>query len=307
MKHLAFRRRTAEADPLAAFGSEAQAPLVPSESLPSERTRPVRLWVGAALFVLALGIAAAFGVRQWLAVPQLATVRIDTVPASAEILWQGVSRGRAPLTLELPPGVHVVHVKSGGQVIPLSLNLAAGSTSAQHVLFAPAPPPVEPVTTLSGNPPAPVAPAPARPVDPPAAAAGWLTITSSIQVRVLEAGQVVGSSELARIMLPAGAHDLEIVNDALGFRDRRKVTIAAGKVAPLRLELPRVTLSVNAVPWADVTVDGEHAGETPIGNYSVPIGVHEITFRHPELGERRRQITVGLKTPARLTEDFKKP
>ena len=141
MKQLAFRRRTVEADPLAEFGSEGQDRLAPSESLPRGSSRSIWLWSLAVALAIAVVIAGGLGVRRWLAAPQLATVRIDTVPAAAEILWQGISRGRAPLTLGLPAGAHVVQVRSGSQVIPLSLNLAAGSTSAQHVVFAPAPPP----------------------------------------------------------------------------------------------------------------------------------------------------------------------
>ena len=46
-------------------------------------------------------------------------------------------------------------------------------------------------------------------------------------------------------------------------------------------------MALNALPWAEVWIDGESIGETPIGKVSVPIGWHEIVFRHPELGEKR--------------------
>ena len=45
-------------------------------------------------------------------------------------------------------------------------------------------------------------------------------------------------------------------------------------------------MALNAQPWADVWVDGERVGETPIGNVAVPIGPHEVVFRHPQLGEQ---------------------
>ena len=38
-------------------------------------------------------------------------------------------------------------------------------------------------------------------------------------------------------------------------------------------------------------------GETPIGNYSLPIGSHEVVLRHPELGERRQTVMVGVGAP----------
>jgi hypothetical protein len=65
-------------------------------------------------------------------------------------------------------------------------------------------------------------------------------------------------------------------------------------------------ISINALPWAEVWVDGQPAGETPIGNFSVTIGRHELIFRHPELGEQRRSVTVGVNNPVRVSVDLRK-
>ena len=54
-------------------------------------------------------------------------------------------------------------------------------------------------------------------------------------------------------------------------------------------------------------MDGTPIGETPIGNRAVPIGRHEIVFRHPELGERRQMVDVTLLAPARVSVDMRKP
>ena len=51
---------------------------------------------------------------------------------------------------------------------------------------------------------------------------------------------------------------------------------------------------------------GDRVGETPIGNVSVPIGPHEIVFRHPELGELRHAATVTMNGPARVSVDLRK-
>jgi len=60
------------------------------------------------------------------------------------------------------------------------------------------------------------------------------------------------------------------------------------------------------LPWADVWIDGERVGETPIGNLSLPIGPHEIVFRHPDLGEQKYAATVSLKGPVRVSVDLRK-
>jgi serine/threonine-protein kinase len=74
----------------------------------------------------------------------------------------------------------------------------------------------------------------------------------------------------------------------------------------IALKPPQGTLSINALPWAEVWVDGKPAGETPIGNLSLPIGNHELVFRHPELGEQRRTVTVGALAPVRVGVDLRK-
>jgi hypothetical protein len=51
-------------------------------------------------------------------------------------------------------------------------------------------------------------------------------------------------------------------------------------------------------------LDGKPIGTTPLGNISVPIGTHEIVWRHPQLGERTRTITVPARTPVRLGMDL---
>ena len=65
-------------------------------------------------------------------------------------------------------------------------------------------------------------------------------------------------------------------------------------------------MSVNAVPWAEVWVDGDRVGETPLGNVPVALGVHDVLFRHPELGEQRQTVTVTLAGPARVSADLRR-
>ena len=65
-------------------------------------------------------------------------------------------------------------------------------------------------------------------------------------------------------------------------------------------------LSANARPWADVLIDGISVGQTPIANLAVPIGTHQVVFRHPQLGERRESVVVGVKGPNRIAVDLTK-
>jgi hypothetical protein len=97
---------------------------------------------------------------------------------------------------------------------------------------------------------------------------------------------------------------LTLVNETLEYRETRTVTVEARRTLALNVEVPRGTLHVNAQPWADVWIDGRRAGETPIGNVSLPIGSHDVVLRHPQRGESRHTVIVGARTPARLAVEL---
>jgi hypothetical protein len=124
-------------------------------------------------------------------------------------------------------------------------------------------------------------------------------------VEIREQGRLLGTTDTDRIMMAAGRHDLELVNEALAYRATRTMQVPPGKVASLALELPNGTVNLNAMPWAEVWIDGHRVGETPIGNLNVPIGPHEVVFKHPQLGEKRHAISVTLSSPVRLSVDMK--
>jgi hypothetical protein len=131
-------------------------------------------------------------------------------------------------------------------------------------------------------------------------------VNAPVEMQLYEDGRLLGSSESDRIMVAAGRHEIEISNQPLAYRVVRVVQVTPGKVSTVDVQLPTQRLSLNAVPWAEVWVDGQRIGETPIGDLSVSLGPHEILFRHPELGEQRHALTVTATTPARLSVDLRK-
>jgi hypothetical protein len=135
---------------------------------------------------------------------------------------------------------------------------------------------------------------------------GWLTVVSPVPVQVVENGALVGSSDAPRMLLPVGRHELDFVNDTFQYRVRRSVQVTAGQGAAVALEPISGSLSVNVLPWAEVWIDGKSVGETPIGNLSLPIGNHELVVRHPELGEQHRTVAVGTNGPTRVGIDLRR-
>jgi hypothetical protein len=211
-----------------------------------------------------------------------ASLRITTDPRNLRVSVDGVRRGTSPLTINgIEPGTHRVQVFAATGTVEKKVEVAAGESAAVIVS-------------------APRLAAPSGPV------AGWLTVHSPVTMQIVDDSGVIGTSASSRIMLPAGRHDLRIVNEAIGYLASRTVQISAGSNTSINVDLPTAPLNINAQPWAEVWVDGKRLGETPIGNYRVRLGPHDIVFRHPELGERKQSVMVTLKSPARVWVDMKK-
>lgn len=165
---------------------------------------------------------------------------------------------------------------------------------------APAEPPVvtPPAPEIVRRDTPPATPAPAPPPDRPAAVnaaagprVGGVTFVSPVDLQVFEGGKRIGSSG-APIAALEGVHTVELVNDAVGFRGRETVTVKSGELTSRTIAMPSGRISINAVPWADVWIDGAAAGQTPLANLAIPIGEHQITFRHPQFGEQRQTTVV---------------
>jgi hypothetical protein len=120
---------------------------------------------------------------------------------------------------------------------------------------------------------------------------GGVKLASTIDLQVFESNNLLGSTA-GPIAINEGTHALELVNDLLGFRTTKTINVKAGQMTAITVPVPDGRVSINAVPWADVVIDGTPAGQTPIANLALKIGQHEVVFRHPQLGEQRQTITV---------------
>lgn len=206
-------------------------------------------------------------------------LHVQTDPPGQAVFIDDVRRGVSPLTIsDLSTGEHRLVVTSDAGSYRRAIAITAGQTLS--VVVAP---------------------------HAPAVSAGWLRVASPVLLQLRAAGDLIGNTENDRVMLPAGQHDIEMRNDALGFVRTQRVTVAAGRTSEVRVPLPNGLLSINAVPWAQVWLDGEPLGDTPLANIERPIGNYRVTLRHPQLGERQATVTVSLKETARLGVDMRQP
>ncbi len=231
-------------------------------------------------------------------------VRVDTGQTVAQVFLDGALAGTTPLSrTKLSAGDHRVRVDfSSGASVERTVVVRAGETIALVL----EPPPARVAPAARRAPVTRVATAVTPAVTPAAPAAGWVRVDSSFAVQVFRAGELVGSSNSERIMLPAGAHVLDLVNASLGYRVPVKVTVVAGALAPVSIDTPRVPVAINAQPWAEVLVDGRRHGDTPLANVMLPIGVHDVVLRHPELGERTQTVTVRATDANRVSVDLRR-
>ena len=133
---------------------------------------------------------------------------------------------------------------------------------------------------------------------------GGVRLNTPIDLSVLQGDKVLGNSGAGPIIAPAGTYSLELVNASLGVKLRQPITFRQGEITKLDVVIPPGRLSVNAQPWANFSIDGQARGETPQANLSVPVGEHEIVFRHPDLGEKRVNVVVRADQPARASVSF---
>lgn len=198
-------------------------------------------------------------------------------PPGARVTIDGQASGTSPVTVDVTPARHRVVVSNDSASAERTIATEAGVVNS--IVFSLA--------------------------KTPAVSAGWLAVVAPFEVQVLEQNEVLGTSARAKFLIPTGRHEVDLVNQSLDYHDQRRVEIEAGKTTALRLDA-KATLSVNARPWAEVTIDGNAAGQTPISNATVSLGTHQIIFRHPDFGERQQSVVVTAKGPNRVGVDMTK-
>jgi hypothetical protein len=209
-------------------------------------------------------------------------VSVATEPPGAQVAVDGRPRGTSPLTVaDLRAGEHKITVTSAAGAAERTVMVTAGGTAS--VVFSPS-----------------------RVLGP---VGGWLSIFAPFEVQIAENEEIIGSigsSGASRIMLAAGRHDVVLTNAGLGFQEGRRIEVTPGKTAVLHVDAPKASVSVNARPWAEIVLDGNSIGQTPIANLLVGVGPHEMVFRHPQHGERKQTVVVTSKGPNRIAMDFTK-
>jgi hypothetical protein len=236
--------------------------------------------VGTTIRSLPLMVEAGTTTKQDLEFPTAAAVTtgqldISSDPSGAQVNVDGIARGATPLRIEtMAPGEHEVVMSKGPTTIRQTVTIKAGAAASIAASM------VEAVS------------------------AGWVSLKAPFNLDVLEDGQMIGTTAVTRLMLPSGEHRFELRNGTFEVNTTLSVQVVAGKTVNVTVPVPNGLLSINATPWANVSIDGQDVGLTPLANLSVPVGQHQVVWRNPQLGERRRSVDVTARSPVRVGMDF---
>ena len=200
-------------------------------------------------------------------------ITISTQPAGARVLLDGKPVGQSPLKLaDVPVGRHTLTFISLSGQVTRTVRVTAGGTSDVDVsIFS-----------------------------------GWVAIFAPVVLDVAVNGRSIGTTEQNRLMLPAGRHELTLTNKELGYKGVQQVDVEPGEVRSITID-PRGPVSFNAIPWAEVWLDGQKLGDTPLANVRIPLGLREFVFRHPQFGDRKVTASIRADQPSAIGVDFTRP
>jgi hypothetical protein len=258
------------------------------------------------------------------------TVALTSTPSGADVLVGGEKRGTTPVALQLAPGEHAIELRRRGVSRRVTVTVSAGREIAERVDLSPAaavgslavssePPGAKVILDgqRRGVTPLTIDDVPAgshqvvlessagtiyrtvavktgaKAVLNEAIFSGWVAVFAPIELQIYSGKRLLGTTESGRIMVPPGRYELELFNSALKYRQTHVVEVESGKVAAVNIKSAEGSLSVAGPPGAEVWVDGERVGETPLSDVKISIGTRELTIRHPQLGERKLTVTIS--------------
>ncbi len=153
-------------------------------------------------------------------------------------------------------------------------------------------------------------------------------------------GEFIGNTPIAEHGLVAGRHDIELHKKGHAIW-KRQLSVSAGARASITADMePAVTdssesatlptnvsatppagtvlppdkapardaamaeLQLLVKPWAEVLIDGQSVGTTPVRPLTLAAGVHDITLKHPRFEPFTRRLLVQAGRPVRMEVDL---
>jgi len=137
-------------------------------------------------------------------------------------------------------------------------------------------------------------------------------VTLKINVTPQDARVILDGQERGHLIedLEAG-RTYKLTIDAPGYVSTNRTIKPTGARIELDIELKRVVIetgiiSLGAIPWAKVLIDGKELGVTPKMDHRLNLGLHEIIFRHPDFRDVKKRIEIKRGRNLPIIVDFRK-
>jgi hypothetical protein len=202
--------------------------------------------------------------------PPGGTVRVISNAPAARVFLDGFDMGAAPQDLkEVQPGEHVVEVKAQGY-LPREERITVNAGTAN-------------VLKLDLQP------------EPQAAAqqTGKIKVVSPVpEAAIFIDGERIGTAPQEKD-LPPGEHFVVVTKP--GYKKfEEKISLEIGQVMTVSAELQAAgSLRVLSTPaGADVLIDGQVIGKTPLNQEDVDVGEHVITVSMPQFYSYEQNVTI---------------
>ena len=134
---------------------------------------------------------------------------------------------------------------------------------------------------------------------------GWIAVFSPVTLDIAENGKAIGTTEQGRLMLSPGRHQLTFTNQEMGYKTTQAVDIEPGEERSVSL-VPTGELSANAMPWAEVWMNGKKVGDTPWRDCGCRSARTRSSSRIRNSPNASVTVTVTAKAPAAASVDFEK-
>ncbi len=72
-----------------------------------------------------------------------------------------------------------------------------------------------------------------------------------------------------------------------------------------KIQIPKGKINITAIPWANVYIDGKNIGSTPILEFELSVGQHNIVFEHEVYGKIEKNVKIQKDNNPPIIIDFK--
>jgi len=124
-------------------------------------------------------------------------------------------------------------------------------------------------------------------------------LATSVKASEKKTNEIIDASDLSKKITPSNETSL---NQQMPLSRRNITNDSSAMASP-----DSGFISITCSPWADVNIDSEYIGKTPLsGSIKFPVGKHFVTFTNPFFAPIVKEVELNPKTLSTIDADFLK-